>query len=62
MVIFTTTLDLYGGVLWSGEFQGFIIHESVPSGVVFGKGNRRYKHTASLFRACSTTDLSAPAP
>jgi hypothetical protein len=30
VVLFTTTLGLYGGVLWSGEFQGFIIHELVP--------------------------------
>jgi hypothetical protein len=27
VVLFTTALGLYGGVLWSGEFQGFIIHE-----------------------------------
>ena len=31
MALFTTTLDLYGGVLWSGELQGFIIHEMVPT-------------------------------
>jgi hypothetical protein len=31
MVLFTTTLGLYGGVVWSGEFQGFIVHELVPS-------------------------------
>ena len=30
MALFTTALGLYGGVLWSGEFQGFIIHELVP--------------------------------
>jgi hypothetical protein len=24
MALFTTALDLYGGVLWSGELQGFI--------------------------------------
>jgi hypothetical protein len=29
MALFTTTLGLYGGVLWSGELQGFIIHEAV---------------------------------
>jgi hypothetical protein len=28
MVLVTTVLGLYGGVLWSGEFQGFIIHEA----------------------------------
>jgi hypothetical protein len=27
MALFTTTLDLYGGVLWSGELLGFIVHE-----------------------------------
>jgi hypothetical protein len=26
MALFTTALGLYGGVLWSGELQGFIIH------------------------------------
>jgi hypothetical protein len=31
MELFTTTLDLYGGVLWSGELQGFIIHERIPN-------------------------------
>jgi hypothetical protein len=31
MALFTTALGLYGGVLWSGELQGFIIHEMVPS-------------------------------
>jgi hypothetical protein len=28
---FTTALGLYAGVLWSGGFQGFIIHEMVPT-------------------------------
>jgi hypothetical protein len=32
MALFTTALGLYGGVLWSGELQGFIIHEMMPSG------------------------------
>jgi hypothetical protein len=31
MTLFTTALGLYGGVLWSGELQGFIIHEAVPT-------------------------------
>jgi hypothetical protein len=31
MALFTTALGLYGGVLWSGELQGFIVHEMVPS-------------------------------
>jgi hypothetical protein len=28
MALFTTALGLYGGVLWSGELQGFTIHEA----------------------------------
>jgi hypothetical protein len=31
MALFTTALGLYGGVLWSGELQGFIIHEMMPN-------------------------------
>ena len=31
MALFTTALGLYGGVLWSGELQGFIIHQMMPS-------------------------------
>jgi hypothetical protein len=31
MALFTTALGLYGGVLWSGELQGLIIHEAVPN-------------------------------
>jgi hypothetical protein len=27
MTRFTTALALYGGLLWSGELQGFIIHK-----------------------------------
>jgi hypothetical protein len=44
MELFTTTLDLYGGVLWSGELQGFIIRERVPTssgyidGMMSGEG------------------------
>jgi hypothetical protein len=34
MALFTTALGLYGGVLWSGEFQGFIIHELVPTALL----------------------------
>jgi hypothetical protein len=33
MALFTTALGLYGGVLWSGELQGFIIHQMMPSAV-----------------------------
>jgi hypothetical protein len=31
MALFTTALNLHGGVLWSGELQGFIIPERVPT-------------------------------
>ena len=31
MALFTTALGLYGGVLWSCELQGFIVHEMMPS-------------------------------
>jgi hypothetical protein len=31
MTLFTTALGLYGGVLWSGELQGFILHEVIRS-------------------------------
>jgi hypothetical protein len=31
MALFTTALGLYGGVLWSGELQGFILHEVMPT-------------------------------
>jgi hypothetical protein len=32
MTLFSTALGLYGGVLWSGELQGFIVllHEAAP--------------------------------
>jgi hypothetical protein len=33
MAFFTTALDLYGGVLWSGELQGFNIRERVPANI-----------------------------
>jgi hypothetical protein len=36
----TKPLGLYGGVLWSGEFQGSILHELVPKeGPGPGPGN-----------------------
>jgi hypothetical protein len=31
MALFTTALGLYGGVLWSGELQGLIIHKVMPT-------------------------------
>jgi hypothetical protein len=34
MALFTTTLGLYGGVLWSGELRGFIIHEMMPTSLL----------------------------
>jgi hypothetical protein len=41
MALFTTTLGLYGGVLWSGELQRFITHEMVPSGAERGQRQLR---------------------
>jgi hypothetical protein len=38
MALFTTALGLYGGVLWSGELQGFIAHETVPTSRTLGFG------------------------
>jgi hypothetical protein len=51
MALFTTALGLYGGVLWSGELQGFIAHEMMPSpGACACAGSRlllaNTKHTA----------------
>jgi hypothetical protein len=49
VVLFTTALGLYGGVLWlwSGELQGFIIHEMGPSlGSAGCWGFRRTPHAA----------------
>jgi hypothetical protein len=38
MELFTTPLGLYGGgVLWSGELQGFIIHEMMPIFLVLSR-------------------------
>jgi hypothetical protein len=31
MALFTTALGLHGGVLWSCELQGFIVHEMMPT-------------------------------
>jgi hypothetical protein len=31
MALFTTALGLYGGVLWSAELQGLILHEMMPN-------------------------------
>jgi hypothetical protein len=31
MALFTTALGLYGGVLWSGELHGLIIHQMMPT-------------------------------
>jgi hypothetical protein len=31
MALFTTALDLHGGVLRSGELQGLIVHEMMPA-------------------------------
>jgi hypothetical protein len=31
MTLFTTALGLYGGVLWSGELHGIILHRPCPT-------------------------------
>jgi len=31
MALVTTTSGLYGGVLRSGELQGFVVHETMPT-------------------------------
>jgi hypothetical protein len=49
MTLFTTTLDLYGGVLCSGELQGFIIHETMP----ISTGQKRFPEHNGVFRAAS---------
>jgi hypothetical protein len=41
--LFTTALGLYGGVLWSGELQGFIVHERIPT---CSATAHRHEHTA----------------
>jgi hypothetical protein len=51
MALFTTAFGLYDGVLWSGEFQGLIVHELVPTGSSWGLQGRQ----------CSAA-RSAPAP
>jgi hypothetical protein len=56
MARFTTTLDLYGGVLWSGELQGFIIHERVPS-----KGKSQDRSQLSRPQRNSKTETRARA-
>jgi hypothetical protein len=44
MAPFTTALGLYGGVLWSGELQGFIIHEMMPIAGIPETKHQALKH------------------
>jgi hypothetical protein len=47
MALFTTTLDLlWSGVLWSGELQGFIIHQMMPAAMCY------VLHGVFLFVCC----------
>jgi hypothetical protein len=46
MELFTTTSGLYGGVLWSGELQGFIIHQMMPTGSAALPRTQEYGGTA----------------
>jgi hypothetical protein len=45
MALFTTALDLYGGVLWSGELQGFIIQQMMPA-VTYEQMHSKLGHRA----------------
>jgi hypothetical protein len=47
MALFTTALGLYGGVLWSCELQGLIVHEMVP--MVPTNTNTQHPTTGSAF-------------
>jgi hypothetical protein len=49
MALFTTALDLHGGVLWSGELQGFIAHDMMPSG-----GRKRSRRIGAPFTFFNT--------
>jgi hypothetical protein len=42
MALFTTALGLYGGVLWSGELQGFIVHEMMPTAAAGPRRGQAY--------------------
>jgi hypothetical protein len=53
MALLTTALGLYGGVLWSGELQGFIIHEMMPA----NRGDLRGNHSG---RPPPTSTASCP--
>jgi hypothetical protein len=41
MALFTTALGLYGGVLWSGELQGFIIHQMINDAYAYCENDSR---------------------
>jgi hypothetical protein len=69
MALFTTALGLYGGVLWSGELQGFIIHEMMPSNgaagyhkaVVYDLPGKRLIHIDDYDTpACSHKTMAVP--
>jgi hypothetical protein len=55
MALFTTALGLYGGVLWSGELQGFIIHEAVPSHTPYAIRHTPYPYPMQLFHCVSSS-------
>jgi hypothetical protein len=65
MALFTTALNLYGGVLWSGELQGFIAHERVPSTGHVGrrpkpKGEQRRHERGGWHGVAPATGLPRP--
>jgi hypothetical protein len=58
MALFPTTSGLYGGVLWSGELQGFSRHEMMP--VATSCLLCATTHNAALLRASSSSPIPKP--
>jgi hypothetical protein len=50
MALFPTALDIYSGVLWGGELQGFVIHGMMPALVLpralWSRGGSEVRRTA----------------
>jgi hypothetical protein len=53
VALFPTALGLYGVVLWSGELQGFIVHEMMP-----GPGGGSWSYYTLLYRLPSTKPIA----
>ena len=64
MALFTTALGLYGGVLWSGELQGFIVHEMIPTEaklLILREARARNAKSQHFFSALAVETLALPA-